>query len=150
MIQRIQSLYLLLAGIILLLCPFLPVADLLRGGHLMAVRLSGLLDEETGLMEQNLWLPTLVFLSGFLSIANIFIFKDRTRQIRIARLNIGVTILAAILTPIITFLQKTEIEDILIFRTPIVFPSIAGVFIFLAYRGIKKDDDLIKSADRLR
>ncbi len=150
MIQRIQSIYLFLAAVLLLLTAFLPVAQLLRGGYLHNIYLSGLLDEETGLMEQNLWLPTLAFLSAFTAVATIFLYKDRSRQMRIVRLNIFISTLTAMAVPITVHYIKADELDVLAFKVPVVFPVVSTILMVLAYRGIKKDDNLVRSADRLR
>jgi len=150
MIQRIQSLFLGLAALFLFFTVFTPVAQLIREGQSMDVLLSGLIDEETGLFEQNLWQPTLCFLTAFISIATIFMFKDRNRQMRITRINILFSAVLSITTPLMARLEMLKETDLVIYKFPVVFPAAATILLFLAYRGIKKDDDLVRSADRLR
>jgi hypothetical protein len=36
------------------------------------------------------------------------------------------------------------------FRMPVVFPVLAIILIYLAFRGIRKDEILIRSLDRIR
>jgi hypothetical protein len=36
------------------------------------------------------------------------------------------------------------------YRLPFIFPVISAILTYLAFRSIKKDDDLVKSYDRLR
>ena len=45
---------------------------------------------------------------------------------------------------------KKELSMMVTYKLPLVFPLISAVLTFLAYRGIKKDDELVKSYDRLR
>jgi membrane-associated HD superfamily phosphohydrolase len=150
MIQRIQSIFLGLAALFLLSTVFLPVAEMIREGQTMGILLSGLMDEETGLFEQNLWQPTLCFMTAFISIATIFMYKDRNRQMRITRLNMILTAFLSISTPVMARMQMLRDTDLIIYKVPVVFPAVAAILLYLAFRGIKKDDDLVKSADRLR
>lgn len=150
MIQRIQSIFLGLAALFLLSTVFLPVADLIRDGQTMGIMLSGLVDEETGLFEQNLWQPTLCFLSAFLAIATIFMYTDRDRQMRITKLNLVLAFLLSVSTPLMARMEILRDTDLVVFKFPVVFPLVATILLYLALRGIKKDDDLVKSADRLR
>jgi hypothetical protein len=45
---------------------------------------------------------------------------------------------------------KTILASELVYKIGFIFPLIAAVFLFLAYRSINKDEQLIKSLDRLR
>ena len=150
MIQRIQSIFLGLAALFLLSTVFLPVADMIRDGQTMGIMLSGLVDEETGLFEQNLWQPTLCFLSAFLAIATIFMYTDRDRQMRITKLNLVLALILSISTPLMSRMEILRDTDLVVFKFPVVFPAVAVILLYLALRAIKKDDDLVKSADRLR
>lgn len=150
MIQRIQSVYLLIAGLIMLVLPFVSVASLIREGHSMSIFISGLLDEETGMMEKNLWQPTLCFMGSFISLWLIFLYKDRNRQQRIGRINFIINLLLAVTVPLTSYLQKQFSEDIFALNTPVIFPAISAILVFLAIRAIKKDEDLVRSADRIR
>ena len=150
MIQRIQSIFLGIAALFLLSTVFLPVADMIRDGQTMGIMLSGLVDEETGLFEQNLWQPTLCFLSAFLAIATIFMYTDRDRQMRITKLNLVLALILSITTPLMARMEILKDTDLVVFKFPVVFPAVAVILLYLALRAIKKDDDLVKSADRLR
>ncbi|MBX7180538.1 MAG: DUF4293 domain-containing protein [Bacteroidia bacterium] len=150
MIQRIQSIFLGIAALFLLSTVFLPVADMIRDGQTMGIMLSGLVDEETGLFEQNLWQPTLCFLSAFLAIATIFMYTDRDRQMRITKLNLVLAFILSITTPLMARMEILKDTDLVVFKFPVVFPAVAVILLYLALRAIKKDDDLVKSADRLR
>jgi hypothetical protein len=83
-----------------------------------------------------------------LTLITIFLYKRRTLQLRLCIYNM--LLLAGLLGVIffvacnITNAQKPD------FRLPIVFPVIAIILHYLAFRGIRKDDLMVKALDRLR
>jgi glucan phosphoethanolaminetransferase (alkaline phosphatase superfamily) len=150
MIQRIQSLYLLLTTIL----PFL----FLKGGILsfaektgseITVRLNGIF-RSTEFLDTS-WLVTLfIILIAILSAIIIGIFKKRELQLKLSR--ILVFLVTGFITGLVLYAYaisvkyNAEIKPAFTMAVPIL----QLVFSFLAFRGIKKDDDLVKSYDRLR
>ncbi len=65
-----------------------------------------------------------------------------------------IIIVLLILINILVFVQiaqlKQELGMVASYKLPCVFPLIGAVLVFLAYRGIKKDEELVKSYDRIR
>lgn len=150
MIQRIQTLYLLGATILLALCLFTPIAQLvpLRGDGYPLV-ISHLIDTEKGISNFGI---ILVFLLGWvfiLSILAIFQFKNRKRQMTTCL----TSIIICLLLSIAIFYQIYTIQQtrtIVFYKIPVVFPLISAILQYLAWRGVKKDDDLVRSYDRIR
>ena len=138
MIQRIQSLWLLLASSIAALIWFLPVFS----------------DEETGkifFITESLILLLVVVFSGLISFSSIFFFKKRSTQKQFIILNICL--------PLATIaLEYFQIEN---FKSQLgikqghwqisaILPFFIILFLVFAYRGIRKDEKLLSSTDRLR
>jgi ammonia channel protein AmtB len=91
----------------------------------------------------------LILLSLFSLIA-IFLFKNRKIQLIIAA---GVIIMSAGLIIALAWYGFNVISDFKMNLAPgisITIPFLILVFSVLAYRGILKDDRLVKSYDRLR
>jgi len=81
-----------------------------------------------------------------LSIITIFLYKKRSLQIKISYIMLLLLVLAYIL-------HFIENHQPLVFSKigyTFIFPFIAFIFIYLAIRGIKKDEKLVRSLDRLR
>lgn len=122
MIQRIQSFYLLIVVLITSLIPFCLDSKLL------------------------FWFLT----SSLLAFLSFFSFKNRQNQFVLNRINIVCNLLFIVFC----ILENYNIFSII----PIVgdsnftklVPVVAIIFLVLANKSIKKDDDLVKSADRLR
>ncbi len=91
----------------------------------------------------------LMFFSIVLSIISIISFKTRQKQFILNRLNI---LSNFILLGVFVYRSLTLSGETLVSEKGIgVFlPLISIVFLVLANKAIKKDEDLVKSADRLR
>ena len=141
MIQRIQSIYLLLAAICMLLMFIAPIETL------QAVPTSL---EFKGYNLQWFIQALIVFTAAIL-VLTIFQFKNRNLQKRFcfgAVILVGITFLAAFFGAAAI---PTTIKVIaVVYKWGLSLPLISIVFIFLALSGINKDEKLIRSADRLR
>lgn len=91
----------------------------------------------------------LVFLSIAFSIFSILKFSNRKLQFVLNRVNI---IFNFILLGVFVYKSLTLSGETLVSEKGIgvVLPIISIVFLVLANKAIKKDEDLVKSADRLR
>ena len=144
MLQRIQSLYLLVAiivsGIVSFFLPFWVNQEM------EVVFLDSML--QTGELTV-LAIPALFILSGIISIMTLFSFKTRTKQIVFNRLNIVINFL--LLGIIVYHLLMLPGETVVSEKGIGVFiPLIDSVLLALANKAIIKDEKLVKSVDRLR
>lgn len=136
MIQRIQTVYLLIAALIMgSLFMWFPVV-LGEGGAVIIDR-----DEPLVL--------GLIFISIALAIISILSFKKRQTQFVLNRLNI---ISNFILLGVFVYRSLTLSGETLVSEKGIgvLLPIISIVFLVLANKAIKRDEDLVKSVDRLR
>lgn len=151
MIQRIQTVYLALAVILLLLCCCMPLAQFApEGMGVPATLYSLVLLDGNGVVES--YCPTgqflLLAIAEVLCIAAIFGYKNRRRQMKICS--------AAMCMLILWYVAFAAIYFLLAKGTTLVpeyascLPVIALIFCWLARKAIKKDDDLVRSADRIR
>lgn len=156
MLQRIQTVYLLLTVVFIALSMTLSLtfySNLIQNAQFNYSILSFL--HPTTDFEKNFnSLPLFAFssLSVILALITIFLFKKRNFQYRICVIN---TIVILFYIGMLGYYFYTVFDmgsnDVkLNLKVPLVFPAIALIFNFLAMRGIKKDENLIKSLDRLR
>jgi hypothetical protein len=158
MIQRIQSVYLLVSAIVLLLTFFFPFAifgntDIGNYSLLGICSVSnfGNLKIEFGFLYYFLSVFTAVLTS--ISIATIFLFKYRKMQINLTQLNLILHALFYVLVFYIinnTLIINNEILATPKYKFTFYSPIVSFVLVFLALKAIKKDDDLVKSVDRIR
>ncbi|MFD1063958.1 DUF4293 domain-containing protein [Winogradskyella litorisediminis] len=136
MIQRIQTLYLLVALVISAGLIF--VFDLYTNEN----------QELVYAMDNYLYLG--LFLgSALLSLISIFSFKNRKSQFVLGRLNIilNFILLGVFVYQSLSLSGETEVSEKGI---GMILPVFSIVFLVLANKAIKKDEDLVKSVDRLR
>ena len=131
MIQRIQSIYFLLAAISMTLISFkVPVYTL----------------NETLFMAQddtNMFILTIV--GAIFSLLGLFMFKNRKFQMKLIRL----TVLIQMIIGVRLFMLFNKFEVVL--NNSLLFLlAFALIALIMAYRGVKKDDDLVRSVDRIR
>ena len=154
MIQRIQTIYLLAALILIALCFIIPVAVISSPeGQLFIFDINGF-----RLLAQNsneyVNRPMAIFISGllicFIYLLIIFSYKNRPLQMRLCIYTLVFSLgLGFMFYWVLHLVQKDQGAEI-IYKVGIVFPVISAILSFLAYRAIKKDDELVKSYDRLR
>jgi len=151
MIQRIQSLYLLLTTALLIAVLFIPFGVFTTSYGVCeytAFSIAGI----AGKSALPLWsLPLLTLLSSAVAFVGIFMFKKRALQMRICLINSLLIALLALGAPALLYMVKS---DMLLADFKIGFgfalPIIALIFNFLAVKAIKKDEKLVKSWDRIR
>ncbi len=136
MIQRIQSLYLLLVAILSFLAAFF-VKSLAENDESSIFGLSIQLDRIT------------FFIAAITAVISIFLYKKRINQFIVNRLNI---ILNLFLLGFFVYRSLSLSGESLLSQKGIwiVFPLISIVLLILANKAIKRDEDLVKSVDRLR
>jgi hypothetical protein len=155
MIQRIQSLYLTFIFILCLILLKGPILNFVGESGTPVKLLAGGMLFESGqkLMIRVVpaWpLTTLLASTCLVSIAALFMFRNRRLQML---LTIVVIVLSVLLTGDFIWLGFHVIQDYKMTFSPglkMVFPALILIFSILAYLGIKKDDRLVKSYDRLR
>ncbi len=94
-------------------------------------------------------IPLLFLLSTIMSFIDIFLFKNRKLQFVIGRL---VILINLFLLGLLIYVSLTLPGEISISKKGIgmFLPILVVLLIVLANKAIKKDEDLVKSVDRLR
>ena len=142
MIQRVQSLYLLLTALISAAMFFLPLFELPSATADAAPM--------KFMITSNALLLVLSSAIGALSFIVIFIFKNRPFQMRVCRL---ILILIFVMIGLLFYTSDTisnGLNQKVIYKIGTYLPLLQVVFVFLAHYAIKKDEKLVRSADRLR
>lgn len=143
MIQRVQSIYLLLAAAI-------------AGGLTFVFNMWS--NENATLFAADLFsansmleklVPICFYGSAIVSLITIFLFKNRQLQFVMGRINVLINLL---LLGLLIYLSLTLSGEASVSEKGIgmFFPVIIILLVVLANKAIKKDEDLVKSVDRLR
>jgi hypothetical protein len=143
MIQRVQTVYLLMASIISGVLIF--VFNLWKSIEKSIFALD-LFKSESNVLKL---IPILFLVSAILAFVAIFIFKNRKLQFVIGRLTILINL---ILLGLLIYVSLTLPGEASVSEKGIgmFIPILAILLLVLANKAIKKDEDLVKSADRLR
>jgi hypothetical protein len=152
MIQRIQSLWLFLAAVALIAVLFLPVG-MFKMPHGLYECTAFNMTQEGDVLPMNLpvWLiGTVSAMAGFLSFLAIFLFKKRSQQIRLTWVAFTFKgVLAFGLVGLFVYF-KYVLDSWVGYGPAVLMPFLGLILDFLAIIGIKKDDALVKSLDRIR
>jgi len=156
MIQRVQSVYLLLVTILMSFLLVRPYAVLtFQDGQVLNFRANkieyGLERNGTSVYKTTVPIVVLSLITGLLSLFNIFLFHRRIVQMRICLLN-GVFIIMLLIIMLIYYHSAMDLPGVLhhTFRLAGVFPVIALVMDVMAYRSIQSDEMLVNSYNRIR
>jgi len=155
MIQRIQSFYLLMTTILPLLFlkgSFLKFIN--KTGSEILFKFNGIFrtNPDNGLMliRQDMPLSLIIILITVLSLIAIFLYKERKIQLRITLATIILTVILIGLVIYYSYSVTDGFQAVLVPGFTMFIPLLILVFGILAYRGIKKDENLVRSYDRLR
>ena len=145
MIQRIQSIFYLLAAICFGALFKLPFAT-------SEVAIPQFLGDMIYNVMDHIVLTGLAGLGILVSLMAIFMFKRRDLQVRLGYVVIIVSILIPLVAVLLMYNENTATNDTSQINdaSGIYIPIVALIFGILANRFVKKDDKLVKSMDRLR
>lgn len=136
MIQRIQSIYLFLAAVAAIAFLFVPFGKLNMNGATVVIQASLVI-----------YFDILCGLITTVSIISIFLFKNRILQMKVITLAILLSVALIGLTIYEIVTRQTNQYQ---FGPAVIIPLFVLIFNFLAYKGVKHDEQLVKSMDRLR
>ena len=131
MIQRIQSIYLLIVSLISI------------SSYFLFPKLDFALND---LSIMNYLIIPYLCLVFFVSLINIVLFKNRRLQLILNKIHLLIHLFILIFFSYYYFQKKIIYPEILWIFTPVL----SGFFLLLANKGIKNDENLIRSVDRLR
>ena len=151
MIQRIQTVYLLAAIVVLIMIIVLPIATLVNArSDSFTYLFYGIVNSEGQIALQAFPLAGLLVIMPVISLISIFLHKNRILQMRFCIYNILLMFGSIGLIWFYSFQAKNNLFTETIFSFPIILPLVAAILTYLAFRGIRKDEILVKSIDRIR
>ena len=145
MIQRIQSIFLLLSGASFFSLFGFPFAS-------SSVAIPHLLSDMVYNVQDSPILMTLSGLGGLICIGAIFLFNNRELQVKMSYIGIVLSILVAVVAGLLMYNERTITTDFdkINDQFGMYLPVISLVFSVLAARFIRKDENTVRSMDRLR
>ncbi len=162
MIQRIQTLFLILAVLSSAAIFFLPLAHFSASTFSFDLFITGVKTVEgTSPIDENMLLHMgILVVLILLSIIAISLYKNRPLQMKLCRFGMMLNIVFIVLIFMFSDVIKKKIMEasmtsfmdgvIVQFGPGSIMPLITLIFLLLANRFINKDERLIRAADRLR
>ncbi len=157
MIQRVQSVLLILVAILGIVASFIPIMQL--AGYEMEVVVNAYKTLDTSdtsiVVAKNMGVGVMQGLVILVSLVIVALYKNRGLQIKLAKLNI--LLIAFQVAAIVMYVDAIKLmlgpnaEEIVVsLQFGAVIPVLSLILTYLAIRFIKKDEKLVRSADRLR
>ncbi len=155
MIQRVQTIYLFIASLLVTLSLFMPLAFFATNDQFFNLYAIGLRGVEGGdVVQGTIYMFALLIVCAILPFVNIFLYNNRMLQIRLCCVEAVLLIGANIIMGVYFFLSYRVFADFAIstqgFKPALIFPLVAIFFTYLAGRGVLADEIKIRSIDRIR
>ncbi len=154
MIQRKQTLFLFLSFVVICICLFFPVLGIEPQGMGVEDQVFNLgVRGSNGVLSfGGKVLPLFVLLAvvAVLSLVDIFLYHNRQLQAKLCTWGIVFCLAWYVFLTLIFTNVIVMGEGTMHLRFASCLPLVAMVFLFLARRGILADEELIRSADRIR
>lgn len=147
-IQRIQSIYLLIAVILMVVFAFFPALTFELADK--TVLYGALESGRAGNLHVNALLITLIILISLLAIIDIFLFKNLQRQMTVCFVDIiiGLAMLIAICVQAFTVNNRTGWT--VTWHWYVLLPVLSIIFLMMAHKAMSNDKKKLRDADRLR
>jgi hypothetical protein len=157
MIQRIQTIFLILVILLGVIAFFFPIMSFTGEGLTYTMNLYKTIagNDMSNILYKNMGVGAMQGIVQLVALVAILLFKNRSLQIKIGKLIILLIAfqIAAIVmySDTVKSLMDVSPEDVVIsFKFGAVLPVISLICAYLAVYYIRKDDKLVRSADRLR
>lgn len=150
--QRKQTVFLLLSIAAIILCLLFPVAKFEPaelGGIGSTVYNIGIVAGTAYKFGLSSALAVLLSLAGITSVVAIFTFKNRKSQMRLCSLSMLFLALWYVWLAL-SILNAGNSQTNISLAFGACLPLVAFILVWLARRGVKADDDLVRSMDRIR
>lgn len=164
MLQRIQTVYLLVTFVLTVLLFFIPMGDVMKDGVMPVFELNAVGAYQI-ITDPNTSITTVQFVKGAwalfalvsiilgVTVFDILLFKRRIFQIRVAIFNIMLHLgIYALFLLYYDFLMPNQgvFEGSLSPNWTILLPLVNCILTYLAIRAIGSDEALVRSLDRIR
>lgn len=152
MIQRIQSVYLLVVTILLVVAMCQPVGNFIGADGIATNVFKPLgVALADGSFHSTWGLFSILLLSAVITLCTIFLFRNRMLQVRMTIFSSILLIGYYVAFAVFMFVLQNDL-DAMTFQLgwALCLPVVSIVLNYLAFRAIYRDELMVKAADRLR
>ncbi len=147
-IQRIQSVYLLIAIILMVVFAFFPALTFELGGRQFVY---GALEAgKVGVTHVDPLMLMLIILISLIALMDIFLYKNLQRQMTVCFVDILIGIAMIVAICIVAVLESRREGIVITPQWYLILPVLSIVFLMLAHKSMSNDKKKLRDADRLR
>lgn len=147
-IQRIQTVYLLIAAILMAVFAFFPALTFELGGREFVY---GALEAgKVGVTHIDPLMLMLIILITFLTIIDIFLYKNLQRQMTVCFVTIIIGLAMFIAICVQAYLVGNRDGVTLMPQWYLVLPALSILFLTMAHKAMSNDKRKLRDSDRLR
>ena len=147
-IQRIQSVYLLIAVILMAIFAFFPALTFTFGDKDFVY---GALEAgKVGVTHIDPLMLTLTILIAVFALIDIFLFKNLQRQMTVCFVDIIIGLAMLVAIGIQAFYVNGKDGVTLTWQWYLLLPILSIVFLMLAHKAMSRDKKMLRDSDRLR
>ena len=147
-IQRIQTVYLLIAIILMAVFAFFPALTFELGGREFVY--GALETGKVGVTHIDPLMLMLIVLVCILAILDIFLFKNLQRQMTVCFVDIIIGLAMLVAIGIQAYLVGSREGVTLAWQWSLCLPLLSIIFLMLAHKSMSKDKKMLRDSDRLR
>lgn len=151
MIQRIQSVYLLLVTILLVATAFMPIGQFVGTDNITTHVFKPLgVTMADGTFQSTWGLFGILILSAVIACCSIFLYRNRMLQIRMTIFGSILLVGFYIAFLVFMFVLKDDLQASFHLKWALCLPVICIILNYLSFRAIYSDEVMVRAADRLR
>ena len=147
-IQRIQSVYLLIAVILMVVFAFVPALTFELSDK--TVLYGALETGRAGNLHINPLLITLIILISLLAFIDIFLYKNLQRQMTVCFVDIIIGLAMLVAIGIQAFVVGNREGWTVSWQWYVLLPVLSIIFLMMAHKAMSRDKKKLLDADRLR
>lgn len=147
-IQRIQSVYLLIAVILMAVFAFFPALTFELGGREFVY--GALAAGKVGVTHIDPLMLMLVILICLLAFIDIFLYKNLQRQMTVCFVDIIIGLAMLVAIGIEAFIVSGKEGLTLTWQWYLALPILSIIFLMLAHKAMSRDKKMLRDSDRLR
>lgn len=151
MIQRIQSVYLLVVTVLLIIAACSPVGQFVAADDVTTHVFKPLgVTMADGIFQSTWGLFGILLLSAIIDFCTIFLFKNRMLQVRMTVFSTILLVGYYIAFLVFVYILKDDLVASFRIGWTLCLPLISIILNYLAFRAILRDEVMVRAADRLR
>lgn len=147
-IQRIQTVYLIIAIILMVVFAFFPALSFELGGREFVY--GALETGKVGVTHFDPLMLMLIVLISLLALIDIFLYKNLQRQMTVCFVDIVIGLAMLVAICIQAYMVGTRDGVTLTWQWYLALPALSIIFLMLAHKSMSKDKKMLRDSDRLR